>query len=267
MNFDANDPLNIGRPLFWNLEDHIKAVEGMIKSDEIQIALRMCDEVPSFYRTKVNYPVQLTEIKKKVYRQCYDIFLYGNDPEEASQTRETAESQWLGGYCFPRGEIITNEIRTLNMAGITPWLFDLSCSHGNALAGLIKTEVKFKYLGKSMNSRAAERVKEWAGDVWQDLPEKGQETILISTEALEHAWDSGDIVRAAYKMNIDYDQIFLSTPLNTLGGGLENYDTRPLGHVRCYNSEEFSRFAEESFSGYSWALYLSHSQVLHGKKT
>ncbi len=253
----------IGMPAFWNLQTHIAAVIQMIQSDELQIAIQMIDQIPSFYRA--NPPKELTDIKKKLYQLSYDIFLYGNDDDEASQTRETAEEQWMGSYCYPRGQIITNAVFELNKQGEIPWVFDLSCSHGNCPVGMVKAGVKFKYLGKSMNYRAANRVREWIGYIWQEKPDNGQQTILVCTEALEHANDSGDIVRAAYKMGIEYDQIILSTPLNTLGGGLENWD-RPLGHVRCYNEKEFLAFAEESFPGYEWIHYRSHSQVLHGKK-
>lgn len=253
----------IGKPVYWDLETHIKAIIGMIRADEIQIALTMIEAVPAWYRS--NPPIELLEIKKKIYRQHYDIFLYSNDEEEANQTRETAENQWTGPYCYPRGEIITNEVKRLNEIGKVPWIFDLSCSHGNLGAGLLKSGAEFRYLGKSMNSKAAARVKEWLGAVWLDKPYEGQETILVSTEALEHAWDPQDIVRAAYKMNIDYDQIFLSTPLGCLGGGLPNWDERPLGHIRGWNQSEFMEFAHKGWPGYQWMLYESHSQVLHGK--
>lgn len=262
-----NNSLQVGRPLYWNLETHIKSIIQMIQSDELEIALRMCDQVPSFYRTKDHYPKELADIKKRLYQQCYDIFLYGNDDDEANQAYETCKEQWFGQYCYPRAEIITTEIVRLNSAGITPWVFDLSCSHGNCGVGLKETiGLKFNYLGKSMNHRAAKKVQEWLGDIWADKPLPGQHTILVCTEALEHAWDSEDIVRAAYKVGVDFDQIFLSTPLNTLGGGLENWDTRPLGHVRCYNEMDFLEFAGKAFPNYKWALFKSHSQVLHGQR-
>jgi len=260
------DSNQLGKPIYWSLEDHIKAVIGMIRADEIQIALEMIEKIPSYYRSAENFPKELTDIRNKLYEQCYDIFLYGNDDDEANQTYETAKEQWFGPYCYPRAEHITTQIKSCNDQGLTPWIFDLSCSHGNCAVGLKESGVKFNYLGKSMNHRAAMKVKEWMGPIWKDRPDPHQLTILVCTEALEHAWDSGDIVRAAYKVGVNFDQIVLSTPLNTLGGGLENWSERPLGHVRCYNEKEFVAFAEKSFPGYHWSLIRSHSQVLHGHK-
>jgi hypothetical protein len=117
-----------------------------------------------------------------------------------------------------------------------------------------------------MNHRAAAKVKEWMGELWADEPKADQPKILVCTEALEHAWDEGDIVRAAYKMDQEWDQIFLSTPLGCLGGGLPNWKTRPLGHVRGWTPSEFSEWAMKAWPGYKWTLHKSHSMVLHGKK-
>ncbi len=259
-----SDVKNIGKPLYWNLGDHVTAIEQLIKADELQMALQMLDMVPAWYRT--NKPKELADIKNKLYRQCYDIFLYGNDDDEASQTIEICEEQWRGAYCFPRAEIITTEIKRLNADGRAPWIFDLSCSHGNLPVGLMKMGVDFNYLGKSMNHRAAKKIETWLGEIWSSVPKEGQEKILVCTEALEHAWRPEDIVLAAHKLGIQFDQIFLSTPLGCLGGGLPNWETRPLGHVRGWNEKEFFEFAENGFPGFTWSLYPAYSMVLHGKK-
>ena len=256
---------DIGKPLFWSLDAHIQAIIQMIRSDELQIALKMCDDVPAYYRE--NYPKELTEIKQKLYKQIYTIFEYGNDDDEAGWNKEEAADQWFNGYCHPRAEIITEECKKLNANMNRPWIFDLSCSHGNLPLGLLKAGIDFTYLGRSMNHRAAVKIKDWIGDAWQDKPKTIQPKILVCTEALEHAWDPQDIVRAAYKENVDYDQIFLSTPLGCLYGGLADWDTRRLGHVRGWGSKEFMQFASDNWPGYEWKYYKSHSQVLHGKKS
>jgi hypothetical protein len=262
--FDLNDVSNLGRPIYWDLNVHLLAIEQMIRADEIQIALQMIDQVPAWYRE--NRPAEIEQIRKTIYRQHYDIFLYGNDPDEAAQNEAICKEQWFGNYCYPRAEIITAEIKRLNDELRTPWIFDLSCSHGNLGVGLRDAGLKFNYLGKSMNWRAADKLKGWMGAAWADQPQDDQTTILVCTEALEHAWDPGDIVRAAYKTWANYDQIFFSTPLGCLGGGLPNWETRPLGHIRGYTPDEFLKFAIENFPGYSWKLYKSASMVLHGRR-
>lgn len=257
----------IGRPLYWDLNKHIEAVEQMIRADEIEIAFDMLKNVPAFYRDAENYPKELAQIKKTVCKNLYDAFEYGNDDEEAGCTRAFGEDQWLSGYMFPRADIIAALIEKLNKDNKIPWIFDLGSSHGNLPLGLLKhTTCKFTYLGKSINWRIAQKVKEWASDVWADRPVDGQPTILFNSEVLEHTFSPMDIVISADKMGIDWDYILLSAPLACLGGGLPNYESRRLGHVRGISKKEFVDFANDNFPGYSWQQWITPSQVILGSK-
>jgi hypothetical protein len=75
-----------------------------------------------------------------------------------------------------------------------------------------------------------------------------------------------DLEAGARKVGVDFDHILLSVPYGTLGGGLLDWDTRRLGHVRTYGKNDFILLANKLFPGYQWSLTLSHSQVLVGKK-
>lgn len=259
------DPALIGKPLYWDLENHVAAILQMIRADELQIALKMLDDVPAWYRT--NYPKELSDIKRKLFMNTYDQIEYATDDDEASCPREMGEQQWTSAYCFPRGEIITQEVQKLNSAGKAPWIFDLGCSHGNMPLGLYKLGLVFTYLGKAMNLRASEKIKEWLGPIyWREKPNDYQEKWLVCTEVIEHCFAPEEIVHSANKLGHAFDQIFLSVPLGCLYGGLHNWDSRRLGHVRGWTAEEFAAFAKQSFPGYKWTQYISHSQVLHGVK-
>ena len=267
--FDQGDVNNIGRPLYFDLKTHIDAVIQMIQSDEIQIALTMLEQVPAYFRKPANYPKELTEIKNVLCRQLYSSIEYATDDEEFefSCNPEIGASQWLSPYCEPRGEIITKELCQANLDGKVPFLVEIGCSHGNMPLGLKKIGCKFNYLGLAPNYRAAKKLREHLGeDIWREKPIDGQEVWFTCLEVLEHCMDSSSLVIDAFKLGFDYDQMFWSTPLGCLYGGLENYHNRRLGHVRCYNEKEFYDFVNGNFPGYKWSHYLSHSQVLHGKK-
>ncbi len=253
---------DIGKPIYWDLETHIKAIIGMIRADEIQIALTMLDSVPGYYRD--NYPLELTEIKKTLYQNLYDQIEYATDDEEADCTREFGEAQWSSGYMYPRAEIITNLIKSLFPR--SPWIFDLGCSHGNLPLGLIKSNQSFTYYGVGMNHRIQQKVKGWVGEHWCEAPINDQPTILYCTEVLEHMMNPHDLVQSAYKVGVNFDHILLSVPKYTLGGGLENWDSRRLGHVRTYTPKEFLEFADKSFPGYKWNFYDAFSMVVHGSR-
>lgn len=252
----------VGKPTYWRLDEHIAAIIGMIRADELQIALKMCDEIPGYYRD--NYPAELQEIKATLYQQMYDQVEYATDDEEAECTREFGESQWLTAYTFPRAEIIekilTDEMRT-------PWIFDLGCSHGNLPLGLIKSNFAFDYKGVGMNWRIVEKVKRWVGeDIWTERPTPGQDTILFCSEVLEHCMNPMDVVHTAHKQGIDWKLILLSVPMYTLGGGLPDWDTRRLGHVRTWTPHDFHAFAWKNWPGYTWELTQAPSMVLVGRK-
>lgn len=269
VDMDINE---IGLPKYWSLDAHVKAVEQMIRADEIQIALRMLDDVPAWYRK--NRPPELEEIRKKLYENLYDAFDYGNDDEEAEFPEAEARAQWRNGYCFPRAEIITALVKKLNKAGETPWIFDLGCSHGNLLYGLFSESVSFQYLGKSINWRIAQRVSEIGQEIpgegkgwrWKEKPDANQKTILFCSEVIEHMMNPMDAVQSAYKMGVRWDYILLSVPLGCLGGGLENWDTRRLGHVRGWTEQEFFDFANKHWPGYGWQLTVAPSMVLLGER-
>jgi len=247
----------IGLPLYWDLSAHIKAIEGMIKADELQIALEMCERIPGYYRD--NYPPELSQIKRAIYERTYDQIEYASDDEEANCTREFGEAQWDNGYMYPRAQVMKDLVSSL----LTPWIFDLGCSHGNLPLGLIKESIPFKYKGVGLNGRIVDKVKSWVEHRWADKPVSGQRTILYCTEVIEHCFNPHDIVHSSYKVGVTWDHIVLSVPKYTLGGGLEDWNRR-LGHVRTWTPREFLEFADKSWPGHDWTLYDSHSMVLKG---
>jgi hypothetical protein len=266
--FDVNDPANMGRPLFWSLDNHIIAIEQMICADEIQMALKMCDEIPGWYRD--NYPQELTEIKNTLYQQCYDQFDYSSDHDEANFTKDEVIAQCFSSYTYPRADILAEDLMTYQTSGkvvTQPWLFEISPSHGWLPVGFDNKKLKFNFFGKNLNQKALAKIKEWlTPGVWQEKPALGQEKWLINFESLEHMWFPHDLEQASKKMGHDWDRIYLSTPKYTLGCGLSDWRTRRLGHVRTWSPGEFSEFAKKAWPGYTWSLWPAHSMVLVGKK-
>lgn len=267
--FDQKNLSNVGRPLYWKLDNHILAIEQLIRADELQMAIQMLDMVPGWWRD--NYPEALVDIKKTLYQQTYDQIEYATDDDEANMERETGEGQWTGEYCYPRAEILTQIIKQMNDKTHHPWIFDLGCSHGNMPLGLIKysnekSTLGFKYCGVGMNKRIVEKLKGWIGPQWKDRPTDRQKTILYCTEVIEHCMNPMDIVHSSYKVGVDWDKIVLSVPMYCLGAGLPDWKTRRMGHVRNWTPHEFQTFAMKNWPGYVWELYKSNSMVLVGSK-
>lgn len=266
--FDKNDPANLGRPEFFSLDDHIKAVEGLIKSDEIEMAFKLLDMVPAWHRE--NYPKELTEIKKTLWQNLYSPMTYVNDADEAAYTYQQVVEQVNSGYCYPRLDLLKQLVLNLNAKGECPWIFELSTSHGPIPVGLKEGGAQFEFFAKNFNQGALHKVREWLGPgIWTDTipyPWPGQKSIFVNFESLEHAHREEDVRDDYYKLGIPFDFIFLSVPYGCLGHGLPNWATRRLGHLRGYTKKEFCDLAQSFFSGYSWELTVSHSLVLVGKK-
>lgn len=265
MEFDINDPANIGRPIHFDLNIYIQAIIGMIRADEIQEAFRMLENPPAWYRK--NYPPELAAIKHALYSGLYSQIEYATDHEELDMAGRVDEAiaQWNGPYCVPRASVINEAIDEANAAGTVPFLVDLGCSHGNLPLGLKARGSKFNYLGLAMNDRVVERLKENIGSpIWAYLPLPEQEVWLVCTETLEHAMDRQSLVIDAYKPAFHYSKMFWSVPFGCLYGGLENWDSRRLGHVRTYTEKEFIEFVSSNFPGFTWTMFFHHSMVLKG---
>lgn len=259
---------DIGKPLYWTVERHVEAVEQLIRADEIEMAIQMCDMVPSYYRLPERYPKELSVIKQVVARQLYDQIEYSNDDEEAECTREFGEAQADNGYQYPRLHVLEQIIGVITPTNPV-WIFEIGCSHGNMPLALLKHGAQdWEYKGVGLNWRIVQKVREWVGDRWNDkpCPEKSQKTILYCTEVLEHCSRLEDIVTTALKECVDWDVVILSVPLNTLGGGLPSYTDRRLGHVRCFNEQDLYKFADKHWPGLKWEITLADSMVIVGRK-
>jgi hypothetical protein len=263
--FDESLPSNLGRSKYFKLDKFIEVVESLIRSDEILMAINMLGMTPAWHRDDPETQSKLLEIKKTLWERCYDSMEYASDFDEANYSREQAESQFFSSYAYPRGEILLETVNKYNKEGKTPWIFELSTSHGLLPLGLAKANAEFTFCAKNLNQAALVKVQEWLKDYWAEKP-KDQPTIFVNTECLEHMYREEDLEQSYYKLGVDFDTIILSTPYGTLGGGLPDWKTRRLGHVRTFGKQEFCSLADKFFPGRIWELAFSHSMVLKGIK-
>lgn len=263
--FDIQQEKFIGRPYYWDLDTHIKSIIQMICADEIETALEMCDKIPAWYRE--NYPTKLTEIKNTLWKNLYDSYEYSNESAiEPGWTPNDALKQYQSGYFYPRANILKTEIKRYNEQGIKPWVCELSPSHGAMILGLLHDGCEFTYYAQNLNAKATDVLKEWLPrEVWRVEPIH-QPTILVCYESLEHSYRERDIEQAAKKIGHNWDMIFLSVPYGCLFGGLPNWNSRKLGHVRGYTTKDFQELCQKFFPGYEWEYFKSHSQVMVGRK-
>lgn len=263
--FDISQQQFVGRPYYFNLDQFIITVEMLICADEIQTALYLLDNPPGWYRD--HYPAELRAIKDRIYQQSYDQFDYANDADEAGFTREQVSEQCLTQYTYPRADILFNDLKELNAKDKVPWIFEISPSHGWLPVGFKDRGIRFDYYGKNINQPALAKVMRWMEQEWLPKPHADQLKILVCYESIEHMPNPHDFIQAAHKIGESFDFIYASVPMYTLCGGLPDWKTRRIGHVRTWTPREFLRFLDQGFPGYKWQPYLGHSMVFKGMKS
>lgn len=252
-----------GKPAHFDIDHYLDSVEQIICADEIVFALQMLDKVPGYYR---EFPVtRMQEIKRKVFRQLMSAIEYSKDPEEDAGFIEKymgckLEDMYRHQQHYPKGYIIMELAEKAKAAGFFLDIYELAPAHFWVPHGLKGQGYKFNYHYQNLNSQkpTIEIKNDNSG---------ASKKVFICMETLEHLWNEDDIYHGFVKFDIEPEYLILSTPKHTLGGGLPNWDTRPLGHIRTYTKNEFLQWAVRSFPGYDFNLYDAPMMTLLGVRT
>ena len=274
--YDENDPINIGRPKHFNPDNYCDIIEQMLAADEVLNALKMFDLAPSYYRA--NPTPRMLELKKQIYQHTWNITNYVEDDSECyDKSLEYQKSvnpsfDWpdLGTmidipFCYPRGPLILESVIKLNEQGITPFIWEMGPANFWLPHGLIKKGCKFNYYAQTLNKKALEDHKSRLQSVWKDRPEEQQYQIFICFETLEHLQNEYDILHQYHLYGANADEIYISTPMNTLLGGVADWK-RELGHLRTFSGQDLYNICERLWPNYNWKWTPHFMQVMKGIK-
>ncbi len=233
-------------------------------ADEIILAYHLLDNMPGYYRE--NYPERAKEIKALVNKNLMSIYDYANNEDEFGEKQfEEARVQLARMDSQPRGEVLVNKVRDLNRQGIEPHLFEVGPSNYFMPIGLAGGGCKFTYSDLNFNSRAKEFIKSKNIINFADRKPDDYKMYLFC-EIIEHLWRTEDAVDIYRKYHNEADWFMLSTPRFTMGGGLDSWKTRQLGHIRTWTPKEISTFATEKFPEFDWHIYSTPMMVMVGDK-
>ena len=274
-NLETDDMKNQGRPWYFDPDHYLDSVEQMISADEIKFAKQMLDNMPGWYRD--NPPKRALEIRSKLAKRVWSISDYVNDASEINLDKEDLENKLFKLFCTPRAPIIAQTIQDMNAKGVKPILVEFGPADYWLPVGLkVSCSLNFDYHPITINKQALNKIQneydqiDWIthGELISDnVKESLRPVIYVCLEVIEHMENPEEISTPILKYDLDPDLIVLSTPLYTMGGGLPDWDTRELGHIRTWTPKEFQYFAEDNFKGYSWEHVKEFSQVLVGIKT
>lgn len=238
-----------GFPKYFNLDVYLDAVEQMICADEIKFALSMLDNLPGYYRD--NEPERAKNIRSIIYQQCMTVHDYINDKEELIAQSEKhhktpLKDHWKLGHFSPRGEVIVKLVKELNENGFCANIVELGPYNYWVPAALQDQGLDFIYTGINLNAHVECPIKT------KTESDKPLKNIFICFEVIEHLWNEDEIVHYFYKTQMDPDFVLISTPKYTCGGGLPNWDTRQLGHIRTWTPNELTSYCRKHWPKLDW---------------
>lgn len=251
---------NVGRPIHFDPDHYLDSVEQMIAADEIVTALYMLDHLPGYYRDHI--PQRALDIKSTLYRQIMSVYDYANDKDEIKENNEKIRGplhlQWNTDHYKPRGELIVNLVKEVNERGKLPVIFEFGAANKWIPAALKDLNLDHRYFGMGITSiEETLLINEKKTDI---------EVIFCCFETIEHLWNPDDIFHAYVKCGIEADHVLIGCPKYTLYGGMPNWDSRQLGHIRTYTPKELHDFCLKHWHGYSWFSYQAHMMVMKGTK-
>jgi hypothetical protein len=236
----------IGRPRFFDIDIYLSVVEGMINADEVERAFWMLKNPPAFYRKYP--PKRLLEIKERLHRQVWTPVQYKGIYEGAKIDVENQP--------WPLRAQKLEEIIRANNGGLAH-VMELAPGGHWLAEGLKHKGLRFTYESLGLDGEWAESEK--PGPKFGDW-------IFCAFEIIEHLSNEWEIYQNYLKFNKPADIVMLSTPLFTYGGGMDNWQSRELGHLRTYTPEEFHSVANQMFSGFQWHCLTDDTILLIGRR-
>lgn len=257
-------PLAPGHPSYCDIKPILQAVSEYMKADDVDIALYILDNLPGYYRDHV--PVEATELKRKIFENLMTVQDYVYSAEDiACKASLDSLVQYYNHPSQYRFHVVANKIKELNEKDIIPHLTELGpgeywLAYGMKMAGL-----KFTYwpivLSKPCMARACELLGERV-----KLADPQQTEIFVCLETVEHMWAPVELFHYYARYKCDAKYLFLSTPKYTCFGGLPDWDTRTIAHLKTYTPAEFFKFITTYWPGYTWKHHDTDMIIMEGEK-
>lgn len=267
--WDINDPKNMGRPLWFDLDAFLLTVEGYITADEVSTAFYLLDNMPGWYRD--NVPIECVMLRDQLHRKFFTSLEYAKDGCTIEKVVLQPHEQLKAAAGLERGWLTLETVRSLKC----PWVYELGPGNywipfmlrAHARDSLGKEgEFGFTYCGPSLNSGMQEDAAAELKGLWKLSPNPDRAKVFICFEMLEHLARTEEIYQHYVKAGGDFDVILLSTPKYTYGGGMPNWFESDLGHLRTYTPNEFTQFARKHWPMHDWAYYDGPVMMLKGTK-
>ena len=251
--------LELMRPKNINIQCFIDAINELIRFDEIERALWLCDNLPGFFR---DYKVaEISEIKNTLLSRIATPSFYAH--------HVGCEMNLVNGENVPfvaqtlRGQVIIEEVKRLNAANFNPHIVD--CGPGEYwLPNLLRSKgLSFTYQPIYLNGPTHNAaLKGFKDEIWTWTSECKVPVIFFACEIIEHLWNEFDVKCDMLRACGLADVVHVSTPMYAFDNEIKDWrDKGDIGHLRTYTPSEFKNLIQKMFPEYHKAFY--DSQILH----
>lgn len=264
--FDFNDPINIGRPRYFNPAMYLSIVEQMIVADEVERAFWMLDNMPAWYRD--NKPIRAIEIKDQLLKRLYtsyDYFKAESEIEINNLTLASKEDINLILNNLLRSRIMSKLCQELNDKGIVPHITELAPGNYWLPIGLKHNQIEFTYNSMSLDQESKSVIKKYLRETYSENSRNAVQ-IFVCFELIEHLRFEAEIYQHYLKEGRYFSHILLSTPKYTVNTAQASWYTSDLGHLRAYTPTEFGQFAMKYWPNFNWEIAADDNMVLLGKR-
>lgn len=235
----------IGKPPHFSVDAWLDVVEQYIASDEVELALRLLDSAPAYYRDHL--PERALEIRESLNKALFTPVQYAGVYGGLKVDEQEALLGWSHRY-----EALEREVRKCER----PHIMELAPGAYIVPAGLRSKGLTASYEHISLDHPKPEFT----------MVLRGTQKIFVAFELIEHLADPWEIYRNYLRFNREADVVMLSTPLYTHASVAREWRGKQLGHLRTYSPASFHAIASEMFRGREWTAETSDVIVLCGRK-
>lgn len=243
----------------FNLQCFIDAINELARSDEIERALWLCDNLPAYYRD--HRPQEITDLKNKIISRISTAVRYSEDPGHLKELR--TNGFFINGEMTLRGTLIKKDVAWFNKQGIIPHVVDLGPGNFWVPAMLHYHKYQFTYQPLGVHPECLKEAREVLK--FNENKIEWSPVIFLACEIIEHLWNEQEI-----KSNMLHyvgwpDIAHISTPKYTFGFNLGKdwyNQTDELGHLRAYTPSDFQKVVINMF-GVNYQPCFYDSVVMH----
>ncbi len=219
----------------------------MIDADEIERAIILLDNLPAYYRDHI--PNRAKDMHERLHKQTWTPVQY--------KELYDCNLDSMANYWPARADITANILRTEYANGSTPNLMEYAPGSFWLPYLLNKRGLAFTYQHIGLDGPPKELA----------VPQPtGKElvNVFVAFEIIEHLSNHWEIYQNYLKLEKPAKHVIMSTPLYTYAGGMNNWQTRELGHLRAYTPREFLEIAAKMFKNRQWKAWTDDTIVICG---